>query len=94
MAVRVFLNDEELLHIAIKGLPKEYSAFRSAIRTRSTKLSFDELTTLLSAEEESLTESFEFKDSFAMVWAQTGEYVSTKWTGAKKHKGLPPIFMV
>ena len=58
MAVGVFLDDEELLHIAIKGLPKEYSAFRSAIRTRSTKLSFDELTTLLSAKEESLTESF------------------------------------
>ena len=42
MAVGIFLGDEELLHVAIKGLPKEFSAFRSAIRTRSTKLSFDE----------------------------------------------------
>ena len=33
----------------------------------NTKLSFDELTTLLSAKEGSLTNTFEFKDSFAMA---------------------------
>ena len=32
-----------------KGLPKEYSAFRSAIQTRSTTLTFDELATMLGA---------------------------------------------
>ena len=36
MALGVILDDEELLHVAIKGLPKEFSAFRSTIRTRST----------------------------------------------------------
>ena len=63
MAVGVFLDDEELLHVAIKGLPKELNAFRSAIRTRSIKLSFDELVTLLNAEKESLNEGMEIKDS-------------------------------
>ena len=68
MAVGVLLDDEELLHVAIKGLAKEFSAFRSAIRTRSTKLSFDELATLLNAEEESLNEGMEIEDStFAMA---------------------------
>ena len=68
MAAGVFLDDEELLHVAIKGLPKEFSAVRSAIRTRSTKLSFNELATLLDAEEESLNEGMEIKDStFAML---------------------------
>ena len=68
MAVGVFLDDEELLHVAIKGLPKEFSAFKYAIRTRSTKLSFDELATLLNAEDESLNEGMEIKDStFAMA---------------------------
>lgn len=43
MAIGVLLDDEELLHVAIKGLPREFSAFRSAIRTKSTKLSFDEI---------------------------------------------------
>ena len=68
MAVGIFLDDEELLHVAIKGLPREFSAFRSAIRTRSTRLSFDELTTMLNAEEESMNEGLEIKDStFAMA---------------------------
>ena len=68
MAVGVLLDDEELFHVAIKGLPKEFSAFRSTIRTRSTKLSFDELATLLNAEEESLNEGMEIEDStFAMA---------------------------
>ena len=68
MVVGVLLDDEELLHVAIKGLPKEFSAFRSAIRTRSIELSFDELATLMNAEEESLTECMEVKDStFAMA---------------------------
>ena len=64
MVVGVILDDEELLHIAIKGLPEEYNAFRSAIRTRSTTLSFDELATMLSAEEESLNDTFERKKKF------------------------------
>ena len=57
LAVRVIVDDEKLLHIAIKGLPKEYNAFRSAIRTRSSQLGFDELSTILNAEEESLNEA-------------------------------------
>ena len=43
LADGVVVDDEELLHIILKGLPKEYNAFRSAIRTKSTSLSFDEL---------------------------------------------------
>lgn len=68
LAIGVFLDDEELLHIAIKGLPKEYNTFRSTICTRSTQISFDELATMLNAKEESLNEGLEIKDpTFAMV---------------------------
>ena len=49
MAVGVLIGDEELLHIALKGLLKDFNSFRSAICTRSTQLTFDELTTLLNA---------------------------------------------
>ena len=56
LAVGVIIDDEELLQITIKGQPKEYNAFRSAIRTRSTQLSFDELSTMLNAEKKSLNE--------------------------------------
>lgn len=62
LAVGVIIDDEELLHITIKGLSKEYNAFRLAIRTRSTLLSFDELFTLLNVEKESLNETLDSKD--------------------------------
>ena len=68
LPVGVIVDDEELLRIALKGLPKEYNAFRYAIRTRCTHLSFDELSTMLNAEEESLNEGSEIKDHiFAMA---------------------------
>ena len=59
MVVGVILDDEELLHISIKGLPEEFNAFRSEIRTRSTQLSFDRLTTMLNVEEESMNDSLD-----------------------------------
>ena len=78
MAIGVLLDDEELLHVAIKGLPKEFNAFRSAIKTRSTKLSIDELTTLLNVEEKSLNEGMEIKDStFAMSVNTTPRFNNT-----------------
>lgn len=74
LAVGVIIDDEELLHITIKGLPKEYNAFRSAIGTRSTQLSFDELSTMLNVKEESLNEGFEVKDPiFAMAVVATSK---------------------
>ena len=73
LAVGVIVDDEELLHIAIKGLPKEYNAFRSAIRTRSTQLGFDELSTMLNAEEESLNEGIEVKDSIFALATSTNQ---------------------
>ena len=68
LAVGVIVDDEELLHITLKGLPKEYNAFRLAIRTRSTHLSFDELSTMLNAKKESLNYGSKIKDTiFAMA---------------------------
>ena len=49
--ISVFLDDEELLHIALDGLPSEYDSFSFAIRTRSDVFSVEELNTLLNAEE-------------------------------------------
>ena len=72
LAIGVIMDDEESLHIAIKGLPKDYNAFRSAVRTRSTQLSIDELATMLNTEEESLNEGLEVKNPiFAMASAST-----------------------
>lgn len=67
--VGILIDDEELVHIALKGLSKIFNSFRSAIRTRSSHLTFDELITLLNAEEESSIESVEIKDAFALATA-------------------------
>ena len=74
LAVGVIIDDEEFLQITIKGLPKEYNAFKSAIRTKSTQLSFDELSTMLNAKEKSLNEGLDVKDPiFALAATSTSK---------------------
>jgi hypothetical protein len=55
-AVGVHSDQEELTHVILKGLPKEYAPFASAIRTRDTVLSLEKLTVLLQTEEQSMNE--------------------------------------
>ena len=72
LAIGVIMDDEELLHITLKGLLKEYNAFRSTIRTRSTHVSFNELSTMFNVEDESLNDGSEIKDTiFAMAVTTT-----------------------
>jgi hypothetical protein len=40
----------------LKGLPKEFAPFASAIRTRDDSISFEKLSVLLQTEEQSMTE--------------------------------------
>uniref|UniRef100_A0A2N9HIL7 Integrase catalytic domain-containing protein n=1 Tax=Fagus sylvatica TaxID=28930 RepID=A0A2N9HIL7_FAGSY len=56
-AVGVHSDDEELLHVILKGLPKEYAPFASAIRTRDGILSLEKLSVLLQTEEQSIQET-------------------------------------
>jgi hypothetical protein len=60
-AVGVLVDNEELLHMILKGLPKEFAPFASAIRTRDDSISFEKLSVLLQTEEQSMavaSESF------------------------------------
>uniref|UniRef100_A0A2N9INQ5 Retrotransposon Copia-like N-terminal domain-containing protein n=1 Tax=Fagus sylvatica TaxID=28930 RepID=A0A2N9INQ5_FAGSY len=52
--VGVHSDHEELLHVILKGLPKEYAPFASAIRTRDGILSLEKLSILLQTEEQSI----------------------------------------
>uniref|UniRef100_A0A2N9F808 Uncharacterized protein n=1 Tax=Fagus sylvatica TaxID=28930 RepID=A0A2N9F808_FAGSY len=56
-AVGVQSDPEELLHVILKGLPKEYAPFASAIRTRDGILPLEKLSVLLQTEEQSLHEA-------------------------------------
>uniref|UniRef100_A0A2N9HEG5 Retrotransposon Copia-like N-terminal domain-containing protein n=1 Tax=Fagus sylvatica TaxID=28930 RepID=A0A2N9HEG5_FAGSY len=68
VAVGILIDNEELLHIILKGLPREYGHFCSAIRTRNEPMSFEEIMVLLQTEELSLMEcSNSGKDPQAMA---------------------------
>uniref|UniRef100_A0A2N9FDP2 Retrotransposon Copia-like N-terminal domain-containing protein n=1 Tax=Fagus sylvatica TaxID=28930 RepID=A0A2N9FDP2_FAGSY len=60
-AVGVQIDNEELLHIILKGLPKEYAPFASAIRTRDGILSLVKLSVLLQTEEQSMKKAMEIQ---------------------------------
>ena len=87
LTVGVIVDDEELLYIAIKGLPKEYNAFSSAIRTRSTQFGFDELSTMLNVEEESLNEGIEIKDSIFALAASTNQKPNNNGFNQNHYRG-------
>uniref|UniRef100_A0A2N9EJ37 CCHC-type domain-containing protein n=1 Tax=Fagus sylvatica TaxID=28930 RepID=A0A2N9EJ37_FAGSY len=56
-AVGVQIDNEEILHIVLKGLPHEYHAFSTAIRTQNDATSFEDIHVLLMTEEKSLKNS-------------------------------------
>uniref|UniRef100_A0A2N9FJ89 CCHC-type domain-containing protein n=1 Tax=Fagus sylvatica TaxID=28930 RepID=A0A2N9FJ89_FAGSY len=68
VAVGTLIDNEELLHIILKGLPREYGPFCSAIRTRNEPVTFEEIMVLLQTEEQSASESSDSgKDSHPMA---------------------------
>uniref|UniRef100_A0A2N9HIT4 Integrase catalytic domain-containing protein n=1 Tax=Fagus sylvatica TaxID=28930 RepID=A0A2N9HIT4_FAGSY len=66
-AVGVHSDHEELTHVILKGLPKEFAPFASAIRTRDTILSLEKLTVLLQTEEQSMNEATESLSNSALA---------------------------
>lgn len=53
-AVLVVLDDEDILYVALDGLPLEYDSSSLAIRTCSDILTVEELNTLLNVEERAI----------------------------------------
>ena len=65
----MFLDDEELLHIALNGLPPKYNSFSSAIRTHSDVLSVEEINTLLNTKERVIKKRSVTNDANSMAMA-------------------------
>ena len=63
------MDDEELLHIILDGLPSRYDSFSSTIRTISDVLSIEELNVLLNAEERVIKRRSNTVDSASMAMA-------------------------
>ena len=59
LAVGVIVDNEELLCIVLKGLPREFAHFCSAIRTRSNPISYEHLSIMIQSEELAMVENSE-----------------------------------
>ena len=57
--VGTIVDEEDLLHIVLKGLPSEYESFSSAMLTESESIPFKELHVLMVTQEEILKSSQE-----------------------------------
>ena len=54
VSVGVHIDDEEILHIVLQGLPSEFHSFTSAMLTKNEAVKFEELHTLMKTEEDLL----------------------------------------
>jgi hypothetical protein len=77
---------EELLHVILKGLPKEYAPFASAIRTRDGVLSLEKLLVLLQTEEQSMQESVDLSSNSALAMFVTPNKPSNGYNGNHGYK--------
>uniref|UniRef100_A0A2N9IXE5 Integrase catalytic domain-containing protein n=1 Tax=Fagus sylvatica TaxID=28930 RepID=A0A2N9IXE5_FAGSY len=81
-AVGVHVDNEELLHMILKGLPKEFALFASAIRTRDDTISFEKLSVLLQTEEQSMTEASDpFSNSALAMFVTNNQKPHTGFNG-------------
>jgi hypothetical protein len=60
--VGVQVDNEEILHIVLKGLPYEYHAFYTAIHTHNDATSFEDVHVWLTAKEHSLKNSIDLSN--------------------------------
>ena len=56
LAVGVVVDNKELICIVLRGLPKDFAHFCSAIRTRSDPISYEQLSIMLQSEEQAMME--------------------------------------
>ena len=53
------VDNEELLCIVLRGLPKDFAHFCFAIRTRSDPITYEQLSIMLQSEEQDMVENLE-----------------------------------
>ena len=80
-AVGVHTDHEELLHVILKGLPKEYAHFASVIRTREGILSLEKLPILLQTEKQSMHEASDQLNNSALAMFVSYNKPSNNYNG-------------
>ena len=56
LAVGVVVDNEELICIVLRGFPREFAHFCSAIRTKSDPITYEQLAIMLQSEEQAIVE--------------------------------------
>uniref|UniRef100_A0A2N9EKA7 Reverse transcriptase Ty1/copia-type domain-containing protein n=1 Tax=Fagus sylvatica TaxID=28930 RepID=A0A2N9EKA7_FAGSY len=86
-AVGTLVDDEDLLHIVLKGLSSEYESFSTAILTKSEPVSFEELYVLMITQEELLKNSQEnSKENSIMAMAANKAEAEAITEGVSPHR--------
>jgi hypothetical protein len=67
VSVGVFIDDEEILHIVLQGLPTEFHSFTSAMLTKNEAVTFEELHTLMKTEEDLLKSAVDNSNGIFML---------------------------
>jgi hypothetical protein len=60
-----FIDDEEILHIVLQGLPTEFRSFTSVMLTKNEAVQFEELHTLMKTEEDLLKSAMDHSKEIA-----------------------------
>ena len=73
LAVGVPVDNEELICIVLRGLPREFAHFCSAIRTRSDPITYEQLAIMLQSEEQAMTDHSDSVSSSLAMFASHGK---------------------
>ena len=85
-AVGVLVDNEELLHMVLKGLPKEFAPFASTIRTRDDSMSFEKLSVLLQTKEQSMTKASDpFTNSALAMFVSNNHKPNNGFNGGQNY---------
>ena len=80
-SVGIHIDDKEILHIVLQGLPSEFHSFTSAMLTKNEPVLFEELHILMKTEEDLLKSSMDnTKEISHMAMAATANSQSS-WVG-------------
>lgn len=85
LTIGFIVDNEELICIVLRGLPKEFAHFCSAIRTRSDPISYKQLAIMLQSEKQAMIDNSDsITHSFAM-FASNNKPGSSSKNQAQNH---------
>jgi len=83
--VGVVVDNEELICIVLRGLPREFAHFYSAIRTRSDPISYEKLAIMLQSEEQAMTDHLDLVSHSLAMFASNSKANSSTQNQTQNH---------